>query len=77
MTLSWLHMSVKASQFTNKPTVFANKLSILRATKLSKLCITGPFVPKFPAQMTSNTEDISIAWQSNEKILFVTEKLYR
>ena len=71
-------MGAMASQITSL-TIVRNRSHRRRSKKISKLRVTGlwnsPVTGQFPAQMASNTENISILWRHHdiravEEILF-------
>ena len=65
-------MDTMASQITSLTIVCATVYSRRRSKKTSKLCVTGlcagnsPVIGEFPAQRTSNAENVSIWWRHHE-----------
>ena len=67
-------MSAMASQVTSLTSVYSTVYSRRRSKKPSKLLVTGlcvgnsPMSGKFPAQMVSNAENVSIWWRHHDHL---------
>ena len=67
-------MSAMASQVTSLTSVYSTVYSRRRSKKPSKLLVTGlcagnsPVSGKFPAQMVSNAENVSIWWRHHDQL---------
>ena len=70
-------MSAMASQITSRAIVYSTVYSRRRLKKTSKLRVTGlcegnsPGTGEFPAQMASNTENVSIWWRHHDVSLVI------
>ena len=69
-------MGVMASQITSLTICLLNRLFGHRSKKTSKLRVTGlcvgnsPGTGEFPAQMSSNAENISIWWRHHDVVIY-------
>ena len=72
MTLQWRHNEGDSISNHQPHDCFLNRLFRHRSKKTSKLRVTGlcvgnsPEAGEFPAQMASNTENVSIWWRHHE-----------
>ena len=75
VTLQWRHNWHDGVPNHQSYDCLLNRLFRRRSKKTSKLRVTGfcagnsPVTDEFPAQMTSNAENVSIWWRHHEKIL--------
>ena len=72
--LSDVIMSTIASQITSLTSFYSTVYSGADKKKTSKLRVTGLCAGKFPAQMASNAEDVSIWWRHYEWSSFISSK---
>ena len=74
-TLRWRHNGRSSISNHQSHDCLLNRLFRRRSKKTSKLCVTGlcagnsPGTGEFPAQMASNTENVSIWWHHHETMI--------
>ena len=78
ITLQWRHNGLDGFSNHQPHDCLLNRLFRCRSKKKSKLCVTGlcegnsPGTGDFPAQMASNSENVSIWWRHHVLELFST-----
>ena len=74
LSLQWRHNGRDGVSYHRPRDCLPNRLFIRRSKKISKLPVTGlcagnsPLTGKFPVQMASNAENVSIWWRHHEMI---------
>ena len=82
ITLQWRHNGRDSVSNHQPHDCLLNRLFRRRSKKTSKLRVTGlcegnsPWNGEFPAQRTSNVENVSICWRHHDKGLYDLEQLY-
>ena len=81
-TLQWCHNERDCISNQRRLNCLLSHLFRHRSRKTSKLCVTGlcegnsPVTGEFPAQMTSNEENVSIWWSHHENSSLSSSKIF-